>query len=201
MTMGSTKILLVDDDRLVLSTLGEGLRLAGYEVSEADSGETAIELCSRHHHHLVVLDIRMPGIDGVEVARWLRQNSDIPFIFLSAYGDDDVVDRAVAEGALGYLIKPVDPPQLQAAIRAALGRSAEIRQLREKEGQLSQALSGERTVNTAVGILAYRQGLSEHEAFEMLRRHARSNHRKLTEVAEDLVNALETLNSVSSRNA
>ncbi|RDH89412.1 MAG: response regulator [endosymbiont of Seepiophila jonesi] len=199
--MGSTKILLVDDDRLVLSTLGEGLRLAGYEVSEADSGETAIELCSRHHHHLVVLDIRMPGIDGVEVARWLRQNSDIPFIFLSAYGDDDVVDRAVAEGALGYLIKPVDPPQLQAAIRAALGRSTEIRQLREKEGQLSQALSGERTINTAVGILAYRQGLSEREAFEMLRHHARSNHRKLTEVAEDLVNALETLNSVSSRNA
>ncbi|MBA1445683.1 MAG: response regulator [Chromatiales bacterium] len=198
--MSGTKILLVDDDRLVLSTLGEGLRLAGYEVSEADSGETAIELCSKLHHNLVVLDMRMPGIDGIEVARWLRQNSDIPFIFLSAYGDD-VVDRAVAEGALGYLIKPVDPPQLQAAIRAALGRSAEIRQLREKEGQLTQALSGERTVNTAVGIVAYREGLNEREAFERLRHHARSNHRKLTEVAQDLVNALETLNSVSSRNA
>lgn len=198
-SMGSRekKILLVDDDRLVLAALGQALQMAGYEVETATSGKEALALCEQLSPDLVVLDMRMPGMDGIEVARRLRENTRIPFIFLTAYGDEEVVERAVEAGALGYLIKPVDSPQLLAAVKTALQRHAENLDLLEREGQLSQALGGDRTISTAVGILIERERMSEQAAFEQLRRHARSRRRKLSEVAREVVDAAESLNSVS----
>ncbi len=195
--MQSLNILLVDDDRLVLSTLSRGLEAAGYNIDTADSGEIALEMCKKGGLDLVVLDMRMPGTDGIDIARWLRINTDIPFIFLSAYGDEDVVDTAVEEGALGYLIKPVEPSQLIAAVKAANSRSLEIRQLREKEGQLSKALSGDRAINTAIGILIQREHLNEKMAFDKIRQIARNSQRNILDVANELIAATLTLNHFS----
>ena len=195
--MQSLNILLVDDDRLVLSTLSRGLESAGYNIDTADSGEIALEMCKKGGLDLVVLDMRMPGTDGIDIARWLRINTDIPFIFLSAYGDEDVVDTAVEEGALGYLIKPVEPSQLIAAVKAANSRSLEIRQLREKEGQLSKALSGDRAINTAIGILIQREHLNEKMAFDKIRQIARNSQRNILDVANELIAATLTLNHFS----
>ncbi|MCG8489722.1 MAG: response regulator [Chromatiales bacterium] len=194
--MSNAKVLLVDDDRLVLSVLVTNLKEVGYQVEATASGEAAIELCQRVAPDLAVLDMRMPGMDGMAVAKWMRANTDIPFIFLSAYGEEEVVSKAVTEGAMGYLIKPVDPPQLHAMVHAALERSKEYRLLREKEAQLTQALSGDRAISTAVGILISRESLSEQEAFERLRRAARDSHRKLGEVAKELVETSEKLNKI-----
>ena len=195
--MQSLNILLVDDDRLVLSTLSRGLEAAAYNIATADSGEIALEMCKKGGLDLVVLDMRMPGTDGIDIARWLRINTDIPFIFLSAYGDEDVVDTAVEEGALGYLIKPVEPSQLIAAVKAANSRSLEIRQLREKEGQLSKALSGDRAINTAIGILIQREHLNEKMAFDKIRQIARNSQRNILDVANELIAATLTLNHFS----
>ncbi|MCU7846092.1 MAG: response regulator [Candidatus Thiodiazotropha sp. (ex Monitilora ramsayi)] len=194
--MSNAKVLLVDDDRLILSVLVASLKDVGYEVETASSGEAAIGLCQHVTPDLVVLDMRMSGMDGVEVARWIRTHTDIPFIFLSAYGEEELVTKAVTEGAMGYLIKPVDPPQLHAMIHAALERNREYRLLREKEAQLTQALSGDRAISTAIGILISRECLSEQEAFERLRRCARDSHRKLGEVAKELVETAEKLNRI-----
>lgn len=192
--------MLVDDDRLVLASLSPSLQAAGYVVKKATSGKEAIDLCQQTPPDLAVLDMRMPGMDGIEVARWLQQNTQIPFIFLTAYGEDNAIEKAVDSGALGYLIKPIDPPQLLAGVKTALQRSAENRLLLQREGQLTEALNGDRTVNTAVGILIEREHMSEQEAFERLRNQARSNQRRLPDLARELVQAVENINKLSQIN-
>jgi two-component system, response regulator PdtaR len=131
--------LLADDDRLVLATLTEGLRRAGYTVLDAAGGDEAIRLACEHKPDLAILDMRMPGRDGLAVARWLCEHTDCPFLFLSAYGDTEVVSAAVQAGALGYLVKPLDVQQILPSIEAALNRGRELRALLEEEAQLSAA--------------------------------------------------------------
>ena len=101
-------VLLVDDDRLIIGTLGNGLRQAGYAVAEAASGETALALAKHQIPDLAILDIRMPGISGIELARRLRDTNRVPTLFLSAYSDKKMVEEAIDEGGLGYVVKPVD---------------------------------------------------------------------------------------------
>jgi response regulator NasT len=187
-------VLVVDDDRVILATLEDGLHDAGYEVSVAGSAKEAIDLMVESPPDLAILDVRMPGMDGVELAGHLREHTTIPFLFLSAYGDLDLVRRAVARGALGYLLKPIDIPHLIPSVEAALVRGREIGRLRNSETQLKTALATEQKTRTAVGVLMERQRLDAQSAFETLRRHARSQRRKITEVADEVINAAQALN-------
>ncbi|HHQ40984.1 MAG TPA: response regulator [Chromatiales bacterium] len=191
----AARVLVVDDDRLVLATVAGGLREAGYVVDTAESAREARERVEAARPDIALLDVRMPGETGIELARWLRAR-DIPFLFLTAYGDASIVREAVEEGALGYLIKPVDVPQLVAALEAALQRAEDIRRLRETEAQLQRALSGSRYTSMAVGLIMERHRLTEKEAFERLRRFARSQRRKIEDVAEELVRSEELVNLV-----
>ncbi|MBI4204300.1 MAG: response regulator [Betaproteobacteria bacterium] len=196
---GKTHILVVDDDRLILATLAKGLRQAGYDITEASSGEIALRLAAELKPDLALLDVRMPGMSGLAVAEQLGATHDVPFIFLSAYGDPDIVEQATRHGALGYLVKPVDVPQIIPAIEAARARAAEIRKLRATGEQLSSALEGDREISVAMGILMERRGLDRREAFETLRASARAQQRKLKDVAAEVVNAIETVNQPRKR--
>ena len=186
-------ILVVDDDRLILATLSTGLRQAGYEVGEANSGDDALRLTTELKPDLALLDMRMPGMSGVELAQHLADQR-IPFIFLSAYGDPEIVRQATELGALGYLVKPLELSQVIPSLEAALARAREIRGLHEKESQLSTALEGGRETSTAVGILMERRGLDRKEAFQALREHARAQRRRVSDAAAELVEAMETVN-------
>ena len=191
-----TRVLVVDDDRLVLATLAKGLRQWGYEVAEAASGETALKLALETKPDVVLLDVNMPRISGLEVAKSLHAQTMIPFIFLTAYGDADIVKQATEQGAMGYLVKPVDISQIVPAIEAALARGKELGQLRETESQLSTALANSRETSIAVGILMEREHLDRHSAFDVLRDYARSQRRKLKDVAEELIRAIEFANQM-----
>jgi len=188
------RLLLVDDDRLVLATLTEGLRDAGYEVTAAASAEQAIARMQDGGVDLAILDVRMPGMDGLALSSLMREHSTVPFIFLSAHGDLDIVRQAAGNGALGFLLKPIDIPQLVPSIEAALARGAEISRLKDSELRLNTALSTEQKTRMAVGVLMERRRLDRRAAFETLRRMARSQRRKITLVADDIVRAVETLN-------
>ena len=192
--MNNKKILIVDDDRLVLAAFERGLRNSGYEVSTAESGPQALRVCAETPPDLVLLDIRMPEMSGLEVAQRLRRETDVPFVFLSAYDDIEILKQAAEHGALGYLVKPVGMPQVIAVVEAALARAEDLRQLRKSEADLGTALAGNREVSAAVGILMERHRLSEKEAFEALRVRARSERRKLNEIAGQILHAEETLN-------
>ena len=192
----SHHILLVDDDRLILNTLGNGLRHAGYTVAEAASGEAALACAQRQPPDLAILDIRMPGMSGIELARHLRETHRVPVLFLSAYSDRDMVEDAVNEGGLGYMVKPVDVPQLVPAIEAALARSRDLQALGKTRDQLEEALQGGRDTSTAIGILMERQGLRRQEAFDLLRARARAQRSRLETLARDIVDAEELLNGL-----
>jgi len=192
--MNKPQILIADDDRLVLVTLAKGLRQAGYDVREASTGEEAVEICREVRPDLAILDIRMPGLDGIEAARRLQEEYDTPFMIFSAYGEEELVNQAVVNGALGYLIKPLDIGQIIPAVEAALNRAKEIKTLQESESNLTAALSANRATSIAVGIIMERYHLNSDDAFEKLRKYARSQRRKLAEVSDEIVRASDVLN-------
>lgn len=191
--MTTHRILLADDDRLILSTLGQGLRDAGYEILEATDGKAAVHVCETAQPELAILDIRMPGMSGVEAAHLIRERTATPFIFLSAYGDKEVVQLAVQEGALAYLVKPVDIPQIVPTIEAALARAAELSELRHATDSLSSALKMNRETSMAVGLIMERYRVTRDVAFEILRQYARSERLKVNQLASSLLNAVEGL--------
>jgi len=193
------KLLLVDDDRLVLASIAEGLEEAGYAVLKAESGEQAAQVAAEHSPDLVVMDVRMPGMCGIEAARIIREQSGVPVIFLSAYDDEANVKGAIAEGGLGYLIKPVRINQLLTSIEAALARAADIKALRGAEANLTAALKSDRNIGVAMGLVMERYRVTRVAAFEALRSRARSQRRKLGEVAAEIVDSAEALNELDIR--
>lgn len=189
------RLLLVDDDRLVLSTLSSGLLDAGYDVGTAESAEEAeMLLASGLRPDLAIVDIRMSGQDGLYLARRLRELDHIPFVMLSAYSEQRMIDQASRHGALGYLVKPLDTPQLLPAIEAALSRANELQSLRETRAQLQAALDSERDISVAIGITMMQHQLGRQAAFEQLRKTARSQRRKLGELAAEVIRSAAPAN-------
>jgi AmiR/NasT family two-component response regulator len=191
----SKRLLLVDDDRLVLTTLARGLRSVGYRVTSAESAEEAeVWLASGERPDLAILDVRMPGQDGLYLAERLRALDHIPFMMLSAYNNAQIVEQAAASGALGYAVKPLDIPQLVPAIEAALARANELQGLRATRQQLQSALDAERDISIAVGITMMQHRLKRSDAFDLLRKTARNRRCKLAILASETILAGENLN-------
>jgi AmiR/NasT family two-component response regulator len=189
---------LVDDERLILSTLSSELTRAGYQVNTAESvDEAEIWLKNNDRPDLVILDVRMPGRDGLELTECLDELHQIPFILLTAYSEDKLITQAGASGAIGYLVKPVNVVKLIPAIETALSRAQELQSLRSSKQQLQTALNADRLVSVAVGIVMGQQLINNDEALNLLRKIARSKNLKLVELASNIVNARETLNLIN----
>jgi response regulator NasT len=201
--MGSKgKILVVDDDRLVLAMVVHGLAQAGYEVIDADNGDEAILLARQHRPDLALLDIRMDGKSGFDVAEYLRDVVHTPFVFLSAFSDEATVARIQALGALAYLVKPLEVGQIVPAIDAAFARALELRATPAQgaaslppapvqAGDAGDALRD--TVALAVGVVMHRFSLNRADALARLRRQAGAEGRSLQAQAERIVQAVEDL--------
>jgi response regulator NasT len=187
-------ILLVEDDRLVLATLSQGLIRAGYDLKTAESVDEAEEtLSSGERPDLILLDVHMHDRSGLELAERLQSFDHIPFMLLTAYSDKEIVVKATALGALGYLVKPIDTAQLIPAIEAAISRANEFRNLRDSKDQLQVALDGEREISIAIGITMVQYRMSHKAAFGLLRKNARSQRRKLAALAAEIVKTCDAL--------
>lgn len=184
-----TKVMVVDDDLVVLATICTGLRHAGYEVLQVDSGELAIQICHREKPDLAILDVCMPGMSGIEVAQALKQEGGPPFIFLSAFNDEEIVQTAAKTGALGYLVKPVKIARIVPAIEIALARAEELDKLALNNTNLLQALEHNREIDLAVGLIMGRHRLDRATAFEVLRTYARNQRCKIAEVAKRMLSS------------
>lgn len=189
------RLLVVDDDQVVIATLADGFRYAGYHVIEALSGEEGLRLAAEARPDLALLDVRMPGMPGLDLARRLRDEFGVPFMFLSAYGDVQVAREAAECGALGYLVKPLAVAQIIPSVESALARAAEIRKLRETEAQLGTALASGRETSMAVGVLMERHRLDRNEAFNALRDQARIGQRKVSDFAAQVLASIEIINA------
>ena len=195
-TPSAAHLLLVDDDRLILATLSSGLEGMGYQISTAESVDDAEALLTGGlRPDLAILDVRMPGQNGLKLAERLRDLDHIPFLMLSAFSDAQNVERASGLGALGYLVKPMDVVQIRPTIEAALQRAQEIDRLRHERTQLQAALDGDRSINVATGITMMQYRLPRAAAFELLRSAARSQRRKLADMALEAIDTCDRLHS------
>lgn len=187
-------ILIADDDRLVLATLEQGLVRAGFNVTAVESGEAALAAAAEKDFALAVLDIRMGGLSGIETAQLLRERYNVPVLFLSAYDESELIEKAAKGGGLSYLVKPIDPAQLVPAVRLAIARARDVDALLNSTSHLEHAVEAARYTSTAVGILMERRRISQQAAFEDLRARARAERRKLEDVAKEVVEAARKLN-------
>ncbi|VAX11012.1 hypothetical protein MNBD_GAMMA26-1836 [hydrothermal vent metagenome] len=197
--MAKKHLLLADDDEIILALFGKGLRNAGYDVSVAASGEAALKIVAAEQIDLAILDVDMPpGMSGIETANQMR-DFEVPVIFLSAYDGSQIVQAALAEGALGYVIKPIDVQNIIPTIETALERANELKSSKVTEKQLDVTLDKSKAVNIAVGVVMERCRKNQDEAFEILRLQARAEKRKVHEIAEKMINALELINTIGSK--
>ncbi len=188
--MNKGKILVVDDDRLVLATVSHGLAQSGYEVIDADNGDDAILLARQQRPDLALLDIRMEGKSGFDVAAYLRDASHVPFMFLSAFSDADTRAQADALGAVGYLVKPLDVAQLVPQVEAVLAR---VRGAARAPLGAVAAGGSDNPVPLAVGVLMHRHSLSRHDAATRLAKMAQEQGLAVPAQAERLLAAIEEL--------
>src|SRR5205814_8085202 len=185
------RILVAEDETIIRLDLGEMLARAGLEVcAEARDGEEAVALAREHEPDLAIMDVKMPGLDGIEAARRILDERPIPIVMLTAYGQDELVSRAVEAGVFGYLVKPFRESDLLPAIRTARARHEELTALREEAESLSEALAARKSIERAKGLLMAKEGLSEQDAFARLRKESQISGRPLKVVAEALIATL-----------
>jgi two-component system, response regulator PdtaR len=191
-------ILVVDDNRLVLATLTDGLSQAGYHVIDADNGDDAILLAREHKPDLALLDIRMEGKSGFDVAQYLRTQCRMPFMFLSAFSDEETVAQVEALGAVAYLVKPLDIRQIVPAVETAFanleaGRAAPTGEHPPPRRSMASNDPVDASVAMAAGVLMHRHSLARGEALARLARLAAAEGHSAHEQAEMLLAAVERL--------
>ena len=186
------RVLIAEDETIIRLDLRALLERAGFEVcAEARDGEEAVELARTESPDVAVLDVKMPRLDGIEAAKRILDERPIPIVMLTAYGQDELVSRALEAGVFGYLVKPFREQDLLPAIRTAQARHEELVALREQADSLAEALASRKSIERAKGLLMEREGLTEQEAFARLRKASQVSGRPLKVVAEAVVATLE----------
>jgi response regulator NasT len=194
--MAAIRILVAEDNDLVALTLEEQLKGLGYDViGVAHTGAEAIDLAARLSPDLIIMDIRMPEMEGTEAATQINKHRPTPIVMLTAYTDRETIRRAEAAGALAYLVKPVNEAELTPAINIALATFKELQTLRSQVIELEESLEARKLIERAKGILMQRLGLGERDAYERLRQRARDKRAKMKDIAQAIIEAEELLGS------
>src|SRR5437588_11057813 len=156
-------------------------------VGEAADGVSAVNLARELRPDLVIMDIRMPELDGIEAARTLTSEDIAPVLLLTAYSEPELVHRATQAGVIGYLVKPFREAQLGPAIDVTLSRFREFRQMRTELGNVRDALEARKVIERAKGLLMERHSLSESEAFRRIQKRSMDTRKSMQEVAEAIL--------------
>ena len=185
------RILIAEDETIIRLDLRELLERAGFEIcAEARDGEEAVELARSEQPDLALLDVNMPRLDGIEAARRILEERPIPIVIVTAYGEEELVSRAVEAGVFGYLVKPFRETDLLPAIATARARHDELAAVRSEVASLADALAARKAIERAKGLLMERERLTEQEAFARLRKASQISGKPLGVVAEALIATL-----------
>jgi response regulator NasT len=181
-------VIIADDESLVRTDLREALTELGYlVVGEVGDGQSAVNMARELDPDVVVMDIKMPGLDGIEAAQVLTREKIAPVVLLTAYSQRELIDRAKEAGVVGYLVKPFRETDLTPAIELAMARFSEFRALEEEVDNLAEALETRKKVERAKGILMDQHGLTETEAFRKIQKMSMNTRRPMKEVAEAII--------------
>lgn len=195
------RIIIADDESLIRLDLREMLTHLGYEViGEAGDGRTAVDLAKRLQPDLLVMDIKMPGLDGISAAEELTRERIAPVVLLTAYSDQELVERAREAGVVGYVVKPFREAELMPVIELSRARFEEFRTLEREVGGLKDALETRKIVERAKGVLMETHGMRESEAFHRIRKTSMDARKSMKEVAEAILLAHEMDFSIAAGN-
>jgi two-component system, response regulator PdtaR len=190
------RVLIADDEKPVAAGLQAQLETLGYDVvAVVNDGHNAIEVCRRQLPDVVLMDIEMPGLDGLSAARQIVLDPGTPVVILTAHGHANLIDQAVEDGVVYYLLKPVTSPSLHAALQMAVARSRELKDLRQSVNTLETTLRERKLIERAKGILMTRRNMPEAEAFRFLQRQSQDRRMPMAKLAESIVQADELLDS------
>ncbi len=182
------RVLLAEDEAIIRLDLREMLEEEGYEVvAEAGDGQSAVRLADELRPDVVVMDIKMPGLDGLSAAERISDRRIAPVLVLTAFGQRELVDRAARAGAMGYLVKPFQKGDVVPAIELAVARYHEAVTLEREVEDLTERLETRTLVDRARGILMDRYGMTEADAFRFLQKTAMDRRLKLWEVARRVI--------------
>lgn len=184
----SIRVVIAEDEAIIRLDLRETLEEEGYEVvGDTGRGDTAVDLVRDLRPDVAVLDIKMPGIDGLEAARRINEERLCAVLILTAFSQREVVEEARDAGALAYLVKPFQKTDLIPAIEVALGRFRELQALAGEVDSLSEQLEARKIVDRAKGVLMNEHQMSERDAFAFVQRTAMSQRTKMRDVAEKIL--------------
>lgn len=185
------RILIAEDETIIRLDLRAMLERASFDVcAEAKDGEEAVALAISEQPDLAIMDVKMPKLDGIDAARKILDERPIPIVMLTAYGQEELVSRAVEAGVFGYLVKPFREQDLLPAIQTARARYEEMKTVREEAESLAEALAARKVIERAKGLLMEKEGLSEQDAFARLRKASQASGRPLKVIAEAVVATL-----------
>ena len=185
MTSGKTRVLIAEDEALIRLDLKEMLEEEGFEVvAEAGDGETAVALVTEHRPDLVVLDVKMPRLDGISAAEQIAAARIAPVVMLTAFSQKELVERARAAGAMAYLVKPFGKADLLPAVELAMSRYDELTSLEREVVDLRERLETRKLVDRAKGVLQKRLGLDEAASYRWVQRTSMDRRLTMRQVAE-----------------
>jgi AmiR/NasT family two-component response regulator len=187
-----TRIIVAEDDSVIRMDLKEELQRQGYlVVGDAGDGQSAVNLARELRPDLVVMDIRMPEMDGISAAEILTREKLAPVVLLTAYSDQELIDRARNAGVVHYVTKPWRASDLRPAIEIALSRFHEFRAMETKVRDLEDHLATRKVVEKAKGVLMEKHGITEQEAFRRIQKASMNNRKSMKEIAEAILLAEE----------
>jgi response regulator NasT len=184
----AVRVVIAEDEAIIRLDLREILQEQGYEVvGETGRGDEAVTLVREHAPDLAILDIRMPGMDGLAAAREITADGQAAVLILTAFSQRNLIEEARDAGALAYLIKPFTQTELVPAIEVALGRFKEMQAIKGANASLEEQLATRRVVDRAKGILMDDAGMKEADAFDFIQKTAMRERRKMKDVAQDII--------------
>ncbi len=184
----AVRVVIAEDEAIIRLDLREILEEQGYEVvGETGRGDEAVQLVRTHKPDLAILDIRMPGADGLAAAREITADGHAAVLILTAFSQRNLIEEARDAGALAYLVKPFTQTELVPAIEVALGRFAEIKAIKQTNASLEEQLATRRVLDRAKGLLADNWSMKEAQAFDFIQKTAMRERRKMRDVAQDII--------------
>lgn len=194
----TTRVVIAEDEALIRLDLREMLEEEGYSVvGEAGDGERAVELAEEHRPDLVILDVKMPVLDGISAAERITKQHIAPVLMLTAFSQRDLVERARDAGAMAYLVKPFSKSDLVPAIEMAVSRYAELRALEVEIADLSQRLETRKLVDRAKSMLQAKYGLTEPAAFRWLQKTSMDRRMSMRQVAQAVIDEVGPESAIS----
>lgn len=181
------RILLVEDESIFRMDMRDMLEDEGYEIiGEAADGEKGIELAFKYQPDLIIMDIKMPKLDGLKASQIICRSLPTPILLLTAYSQREYVEKAKESNVLGYLVKPISEKNFIPAVEIALAQARRLGQKDTEAEELKKVIQTRKEIEKAKGVLMQEKQLSEDEAYKWMRKRSMELNVSMDQLAQQI---------------